>query len=135
MTRTDNKITLSNIRFNVNACKNLSTEELDALSNTASNFFCFIQAFGNKLKPRHFVNIQMVEDRVQNLNSATCGIFQLYFYDNLFNPNEDSKIQDKAKLNKKTTETLLNELFVPDNQDKNEETIKQHAQKMGISVT
>ena len=77
----------------------------------------------------------MVEDRVQNLNSATCGIFQLYFYDNLFNPNEDSKIQDKAKLNKKTTETLLNELFVLDNQDKNEETIKQHAQKMGISVT
>ena len=77
----------------------------------------------------------MVEDRVQNLNSATCGIFQPYFYDNLFNPNEDSKIQDKAKLNKKTTETLLNELFVLDNQDKNEETIKQHAQKMGISVT
>ena len=57
MTRTDNKITLCNIRFNLNACKNLSTEELDALSNTASNFFCFIQAFGNKLKPRHFVNI------------------------------------------------------------------------------
>ena len=77
----------------------------------------------------------MVEDRVQNLNSATCGIFQPYFYDNLFNPNEDSKIQDKAKLNKKTIETLLNELFVLDNQDKNEETIKQHAQKMGISVT
>ena len=43
----------------------------------------------------------MVEDRVQDLNSATCGIFQLYFYDNLFNPNEKSKIQGKANLNKK----------------------------------
>ena len=77
----------------------------------------------------------MVEDRVQNLNFATCGIFQLYFYDNLYNPNENSKIQGKTKLNKKTIETLLNELFVLDNQDKNEETIKQYAQNMGISVT
>ena len=108
MTRTDNKITLCNIRFNLNACKNLSVEEIDALSDTASNFFRFIQAFGNKLKLRNFVNIWMVENRVQDLNSATGGIFQLYFYDNLFNPNENSKIQDKARLNKKTIEALLN---------------------------
>ena len=77
----------------------------------------------------------MVEDRVQDLNSATCGIFQLYFYDNLFNPNEKSKIQGKANLNKKIMETLLNELFVLGNQDKNEEKIRQYAQDMGISVT
>ena len=135
MTRTDNKITLCNIRFNLNACKNLSVEELDALSDTASNLLCFIQTFGNKLKLRNFVNIWVVEDRVQNLNSATCGILQLYFYDNLFNPNKNSKIQNKARLNKKTIETLLNELFVLDDQDKNEETIRQYAQNMGISVT
>ena len=41
----------------------------------------------------------MLEDRVQDLNCVTCGIFQLYFYDN---PNENSKIQGKAKINKKT---------------------------------
>ena len=62
MTRNDNKITLVNVRFNLNACKNLSKRELDALSNTAFNFFHFIQAFGNKLKLRDFVNIWMVED-------------------------------------------------------------------------
>ena len=77
----------------------------------------------------------MVEDRVQNLNPATCGIFHLYFYDNLFHLNENSKIQGNAKLNKKTIETLLNELFVFINQDKNEENIKQYTQNMGISVT
>ena len=124
MTRTDNKITLLSIWFNLNACKNLSVDELDALSDTASNFFHFIQAFGNKLKLRNFVNIWMVEDRVQNLDSLTCGIFQLYFYDNLFNPNENSKTQDKARLIE-TIETLLNELFVLDNQDKNEELMRQ----------
>ena len=57
------------------------------------------------------------------------------FFDNLFNPNENSKIQDNAKLNKKTIETLLNELFVLDNQDKNEETIRQYAKDIGLTVT
>ena len=76
----------------------------------------------------------MVEDRVQNLNSATCGIFQLYFYNNLFDPDENSKIQDKTWLNKKTIETLLNELFVLEDQDKNKETIRQYAQNIGATV-
>ena len=47
---TDDKITLVNIRFDLNACKNLTKREHDALSDTASNFFHFVQAFGNKLK-------------------------------------------------------------------------------------
>ena len=64
MTKTDNRITLENIRFNFNAYKNLSKNELDALSDTASNFLRFIQPFGKKFKLRDFVNIWMVEDRV-----------------------------------------------------------------------
>ena len=49
MTRTESKFTLSSTRFNLNAYKNLSVEERDDLSDTASNFFHFIQYFGNKL--------------------------------------------------------------------------------------
>ena len=75
MTITDNKITLVNIKFNINACENLSKKELDALRDTATNFFRFIQAFDNKLKLRDFVNIWMVEDRVQDLSCVTRGIF------------------------------------------------------------
>ena len=135
MTRTDDKITLCNIQFNLNPHKNLSKRELDALSDTTNDFFCFILAFGNNLKLRNFVNIWMVEERAQDLNSVTCGIFQLYFHDNLFNPNENSKIQDKAKLNKRTIEILLNEPFVLDDKDKNEEVIRQYARDMGIVIT
>ena len=75
MTRTDNKITLCKIQFNLNVCKNLSKEELNFLSDTATNFFHFAQTFGNKLKLRNFLNIWIVEDRIQDLNSSTCGIF------------------------------------------------------------
>ena len=35
LTRTDNKITLVNIKFNLSACKYLSTNELDNLSDRA----------------------------------------------------------------------------------------------------
>ena len=64
-------------------------------------FFCFIQAFGNELKLRDFANIWMKEDRVPDHHSVTCGIFQIYFYSNLFNPNHSSKIQNKKRLSKK----------------------------------
>ena len=73
MTQTNNKITLVNIKFNLNACKNLTKKELDALIDTA--FFHFVLAFGNELKLHDFVNIWMVEERVQDLNFVTFGIF------------------------------------------------------------
>ena len=79
MTRTDSKITLCKIQFNLNSYKKLSKKELDAVSDTANYFFHSIFAFGNKLKLHNFVNIWMVDDRVQDLNFVTCGIFQLHF--------------------------------------------------------
>ena len=83
MNRTDNKITLCKVKLNLGACKQLSEDEILSLSDTSRNFFYFIQAFGNKLKLRSFVNIWMVEDRLQDLESATCGIFQIYFFSKL----------------------------------------------------
>ena len=125
MTSTGNKTALVNIRFNLNTCKNLSKKELDALSGAATNFFYSIQAFGNKVILHEFVNIWMAEDRVQDLDSVTCSIFQIYFYENIFNPDESHIIQNKKRVNKRTIGTLLNEPFVPDDQDKNKATIKQ----------
>ena len=69
----------------------------------------------------------MVEDKTQDLNSMTCGIFQIYFYNNLFNPDENSKIEDKNQLNKRTIKTLSNERFVLADQKTNEATIRQYA--------
>ena len=112
----------------------LSEEEIDSLSDTARNFFRFILAFGIKLKLRNVVNIWMVEDRLQDLNSSTCGIFQLYFYDNLFNPDENSKIQNNTKLAKKTVEILLNDLFTLDDQDSNEQKMEQYATEVGVTI-
>ena len=114
MNRTDKKITLCKVKFSLSACKELTEDEILSLSDTARQFFYFVQSFGNKLKLRSFVNIWMVEDRLQDLKTSTCGIFQIYFYKNLFDPEEESKINGETRLTKKTVETLLNEIFTLD---------------------
>ena len=133
MDRSNNKVTLCKIKFNLGACRQLSEDEILSLSDTARNFFDFIQAFGNKLKLRSFINIWMVEDRLQDLDSSTCGIFQKFFYQNLFNPSKNSKIQGETKLNKKTVETLLNEIFTLDDKE-NEIKMEEYANNLGITV-
>ena len=107
---------------------------IDSLSDTARNFFRFVQAFGIKLKLRNVVNIWMLEDRLQDLDSSTCGIFQLYFYNNLFSPNENSNIQNDTKLTKRTVETLLNELSTLDDQDTNEQKMEKYAAEIGVTI-
>ena len=89
------------------------------ISDTARDFFYFLQSFGDKLN-LDFVNLWVVKERIQDLDTVNCGIFQIYFYDNLFNPDQNSKIQNKKRLKKKTTDTLLNELFVLNDQEQNE---------------
>ena len=74
----------------------------------------------------------MLEDRIQDLDTVSCGIFQFFFYDNLFNSDQNSKIQNKKSLNKKTVETLLNELFILNDQEQNEAIINKHADKRNI---
>ena len=129
MDRTDNKITLYRIKFNMGEYKKLSKEEIDSLSETARNFFYFINAFGIRLKLRSFVNVWMVEDRVQNLESATCGIFQIYFYENLFNPEENSSIQNETKLKKSTVEKLFSLEDV-----ENENRMEEYANEIGVKI-
>ena len=75
----------------------------------------------------------MVEDRLQDLDSSTCGIFQIFFYQNLFNPSKNSKIQGETKLNKKTVETLLNEIFTLDDKE-NKIKMEEYANNLGITV-
>ena len=135
LTKMDNKITLVNITFSLNACKNLTKNELDNLSYTACDFFYFVQSFGDKLKLRDFVNLWVVEDRIQDIDSVTCGIFQIYLYDSLFNLDKNNKIQNKTKLNKKTIQILLNELFTLDNQQQNENIINKYSNEHEITVT
>ena len=75
----------------------------------------------------------MVEDRLQNLKSSTCGIFQIYFYQKLFDPDENSEIKGETKLTQKTVETLLNEIFTLDDKQ-NEIKMNEFADDFNILI-
>ena len=59
------------------------------------------------------MKIIMLDNQLQELTTDTCGIFQLYFYKNLFDPDSDSKMLNDQFLTKKkkTVTTLFNEIF------------------------
>ena len=75
----------------------------------------------------------MLEDRVQDLNSAACGIFQIYFYENLFNPEKNSSIQSETKLKQSTVEKLLNKLFSLEDVE-NEKRMEEYADEIGVKI-
>ena len=69
------------------------------------------------------MKIILMDDQLLELTIDTCGIFQLYFYKNLFHPVRDSKIIDNEFLTEKTVATLFNEIFSK-NKETNEEEMK-----------
>ena len=58
----------------------------------------------HKLKNELIVNL--VDDQLQVINRNTCGMYQIYFYVNLFNPLENSSIITQKSLNKQTIKKL-----------------------------
>ena len=72
-----------------------------------------------------------VDDQLQNLTSNTCGMFQLYYCKNLFDPLKKSEIINDDKLTKSTIFKLLDELFSTSDK-KNEQIIEQFAKEYKI---
>ena len=101
--------------------KNVSKRK-DQLTDTAQNFFHLLEQFA-KLKQTHYMNILILENQIQDLINPNCGQFQLYFYKNLLDPDEKSKILSHGTLNESTLKTIINEIFSTDI-DENEHIIK-----------
>ena len=119
---TDQKITLCKMEFFVESWENMTHTKEEQLNETAQNFFHLLQQF-TELKETNDMSILILEQPVQVLTSSSCGIFQLYFYKNLFDPDEKSKIINHENLNKSTIEVIFNEIFSTD-VNENEYVIK-----------
>ena len=125
--KNDKKINLTYVQFDVVEYEKTDKLKLTKIAQDLFYTMCeFERVHNNKI-----VDIFMVDDRLQDLASDTCGIFQLYFYTNLFLPNEDSKIVNNTKLTIKTISTLLNEIFVLDIKE-NERLVESFAKELNI---
>ena len=100
------------------------------LRPTTQDLLHVMYEYGRLHKINDTITVYSVDDQLQKIETDTCGIFQLYFYFNLFMPFEDSSILKDTKLSKRTIEKLLNEIFSLD-RNRNEE-VKKFAKKKDI---
>ena len=67
------------------------------LSTTTKDLLHLMNKSGKKYNLKKDVTVNFVDDQLQKTEADTCGIFQLYFYVNLFNPVENNdKINDNT---------------------------------------
>ena len=116
------KINLCTMTFDTNVWDKLPKGKKNQLSETAGYFFHLLYEFA-KLKQTKKMKIVIMENDLQDIKSSTCGIFQLYFYKNLFDPSITSQIIHRNVLNTSTIQTLLNEIFTTQPEE-NERRIK-----------
>ena len=125
----DNKVALVTLKFSMRQYEKIRNGH--RLTTTTQYLLHLMYEFGKLLKINDVVTVHLVDDRLQKLETDTCGIFQLYFYVNLFTPLENSSIVNDKKLSKLTLEKLLNEIFYLD-RDKNESLVEQFAEEKDI---
>ena len=85
------KLKLCAMKFFVETWQKMSQKTKDQLTDTAQNFSHLLEQFA-KLKKTHCMNVLILENSIQDLTSPNCGEFQLYFFKNLFDSDEKSKI-------------------------------------------
>ena len=122
------------VKFSVDAYQKLNSSELTKLNTTVADLFHLINEFGKLHNIKNEIVLYLVDDQLQELTSDTCGIFQLYFYKNLFDPLAKTKSQiiNDKKLTRNTISKLLNELFLLDREE-NESMVEKFAEQYGIT--
>ena len=128
--KTNQKLQLCVMKFCVETWLKLSQKTKDQVADTAQKFFHLLEQFA-KLKKTNCMNPLILENTIQNLTTSTCGLFQLYFYKNLFDPDEKSKILNHQALTKNTLETRINEIFSTEI-NKNEYLIKNFKEEFDL---
>ena len=106
-------------------------KDFKELRTTTQDLLHLMYEFGKLHNIKDEINVYSLDDQLQKIETDTCGIFQLYFYYNLFNPLKNSSIIKSTSLSKHTIEKLLNEIFSLDKEE-NENAVTQFALKHNI---
>ena len=125
----DRKITLITLKFSMREYEKIKTGH--QLRETTQDLLHLMYEYGRLHNINDDVTVHAVDDQLQAIYSDTCGIFQLYFYYNLFVPYENSSIVEDKKLTKKTVEKILNEIFSLD-RETNEKIVENFAKEKDI---
>ena len=134
MNRTDKKITLCKIKFNLSACKELSKKEIDSLCETARNLFLFRSSVRNKIKTSKLC--QYLDGWGQNTRPRLCNMQNIsnIFLWKVVQSRRKQQNSGCSKVKKGTVEMLFNELFTLDHRE-NEIKMEEYADKIGVKIS
>ena len=107
------------------------TQRINTLSTTTNDLLHFMHQYGKLHNIKGQVTVHLVGDQLQRNDTDTCGMFQLYFYMNLFIPVDGSSIILDKTLSKSTIEKLMNGIFSLD-RGNNEKLVEQFAEESEI---
>ena len=124
------KLQLCAMQFWVLTWKALNQKIKSQLTETAQNFSHLLEQFA-KLKKTNCMSIMILENTIQDIETSNCGQFQLYLYENLFDPDNESKILNHRKLTKQTLQTIINEIFSTDIKE-NEYHMKKFSEEFNL---
>ena len=125
----DNKITLIALKFSMQEYEKIKHK--NRLSETTIDLLHLKNEYEKKHDLKDEIIVHLVDNRLQMIEKDTCGMYQIYFYVNLFNPLENSGIINEKILNKRTNEKLSNEVLSTDRQE-NENRIEQFTEEGDI---
>ena len=93
--------------------RNLHKKNLTACHSQYNIFLKFFTSLVHIRKIKNTVKVVTVDDNLQYFSTDYCGVFQLYFYLNLFEPLNTSTVAKKStkKLDIKLIGELFNKLF------------------------
>ena len=126
----DNKVTLISLKFSMIEYEKIRIGH--NLRETTQDLLHLMYEYGKLHDIKDTVTVHALDDQLQEITSDTCGIFQIYFYYNLFVPYENSSIIEDKTLNRKTIQKILNEIFSI-NKETNEKIMENFAKEKNIS--
>ena len=127
--KSDRKITLISLKFSMQEYEKI--KDTKQLKTTTQDLLHLMYEFGKLHNVEDEVTVFNLDDQLQKIETDTCGIFQIYFYYNLFNPFNNSSIIKDNVISKHTIQKLLNKIFSL-NQEQNEKVVTQFALENNI---
>ena len=118
--KNDPKITLISTKFSMLQYEKI--KDMKQLRTTTQDLLHLIYEYGKLHNVQDEIAVFSVDDQLQKIETDTCGIFQIYFYYNLFKPLIDSSVIKDNVISKHIIQKLLNEIFSL-NKEENEKIV------------
>ena len=125
-------MSLVSLKCSIQTYHKFKKNEISKLTGTAEDFFHLLAKFAKVNNLSNEMTAVIVNDELQEIYSNSCSLFQLCFYKNLFDPDDNSKILNDKQLTKATVETMLNKIFST-NKKGNECKVAEFAEEYNIS--